>query len=142
MTEEPNDMATTITFHDRGRDATSQPRGLVRKIIAGAVPFDGGMGLACLAVPTRFAGWLSVGTGTVRATGLVFGVAAAVGAWTLARPSLDVRWIVAANVGFAFWCVAAIGFAGPDAVGAAILAVSAVAAAGTAVVERRLGARG
>jgi hypothetical protein len=37
------------------------------------------------------------------------------------------------------WCVAAIGFAGPDAVGAAVLAVSAVAAAGTAVAEHRLG---
>jgi hypothetical protein len=32
-----------------------------------------------------------------------------------------------------------IGFDGPDAVGAAILAVSAVTAAGTALVEYRLG---
>jgi hypothetical protein len=131
-------MAATTTTYDHTHPTTSQRHGLVRKIIAGAAPFDGAMGIACLAASTRFAGWLSVGTGTVRATGLVFLVAAAAGAWTLARPSLDVRWIVGANAAFAVWCVAAIGFAGPDAVGAAVLAVSAVAAAGTAVAERRL----
>jgi hypothetical protein len=132
-------MAATITSHHNTHATTSQRNGLVRKIIAGAAPFDGAMGVACLAAATHFAGWLSVGTGTVRATGLVFLVAAAAGAWTLARPSLDVRWIVGANTAFAVWCIAVIGFAGPDAVGAAVLAVSAVAAAGTAVAEHRLG---
>jgi hypothetical protein len=131
-------MATTITSYDRTQVSTSRRHGLVRKIIAGAAPFDGAMGVACLAGASHFATWLSVRAGTVRATGLVFLVAAAAGAWTLARPYLDVRWIVAANAGFALWCVALIGFAGPDAFGTAILAVSAVAAAGTALVERRL----
>jgi hypothetical protein len=131
-------MAATITSYDHTPVTTSQRHAKVGKIIAGAAPFDGAMGVACLAATSHFAGWLSVGTGTVRATGLIFGVAAAAGAWTLARPSLDVRWIVGANAAFALWCVAAIGFAGPDAVGAALLAVSGVAAAGTAVVEHRL----
>jgi hypothetical protein len=132
-------MAATTTTYDHPHATTTQRHGLVRKIVAGAAPFDATMAVACLAAATHFAGWLSVGTGTVRATGLVFGVAAAAGAWTLARPSLDVRWMAGANAGFALWCVAVIGFAGPDAVGAAILAVSAVTAAGTALVEHRLG---
>jgi hypothetical protein len=135
-------MAATITSYDHTPVTTSQRHAKVGKIIAGAAPFDAAMGVACLAASTHFAGWLSVGTGTVRATGLIFGVAAAAGAWTLARRSLDVRWIVGANVAVALWCVAAIGFAGPDAVGTAVLAVSAVAAAGTAVVERRLSTAG
>jgi hypothetical protein len=131
-------MAATTTTYDRTPATTSQRHGLVRRIIAGAAPFDGAMGVACFAAATRFAGGLSVGTGTVRTTGGVFLVAAAVGACTLARPSLDVRWIVGANTAFALWCIAVIGFAHPDAVGAAILGVSAVAAAGTALIERRL----
>jgi hypothetical protein len=133
-------MTATTTTYDHTPVTTSQRHGLVRRIIAGAAPFDGAMGVACLAAATRFAGWLSVGTATVRATGLVFLVAAAAGAWTLARPSLDVRRIVGANAVFALWCIAVLGFASPDAVGAAALAVSAVAAAGTALVERRLSA--
>jgi hypothetical protein len=135
-------MATTTTTYEHVAATTSQRHGLVRTIIAGATPFDGIMGVACLAAASRFAGWLSVGTGTVRATGVVFLAAAAVGAWTLRRPSLEVRWIVTANAVFAAWCLAVIGFAGPDAVGTAILAVSAVTSAGTAVVEHRLGTAG
>jgi hypothetical protein len=132
-------MTATTTTYDRTPPTTFQRHGLVRKVIAGAAPFDGAMGVACLAAATRFAGWLSVGTGTVRATGLVFLVAAAAGAWTLVRPSRDVRRIVGANAVFALWCLAVIGFASPNAAGTSILAASAVAAAGTALVERRLG---
>jgi hypothetical protein len=132
-------MAATTTTYDRRHVTTSQRHGLLRKVVAGAAPFDAVMGVACLAAASRFGGWLSVGTGTVRVTGLVFLVAAAAGAWTLARPSLDVRWIAGANVAFAGWCVAVIGYADPNAVGTAILAVSAVTAAGTALVERGLG---
>jgi hypothetical protein len=111
---------------------------MLRRIIAGAMPFDGVMGVACLAGASRFGDWLSISTATVRVTGGVFLVAAAAGAFVLARGVKNVRPIVAGNVLFAAWCLAAVGFAGPNAIGAALLVVSAVAAAGTAVVERRL----
>lgn len=111
---------------------------MLRRIIAGAMPFDGVMGVACLAAASQFGDWLSISAGTVRATGGVFLVAAAAGAFVLARGVKDVRLIVAANALFAAWCLAAAGFAGPNAIGAALLVVSAVAAAGTAVVEHRL----
>jgi hypothetical protein len=48
------------------------------------------------------------------------------------------RWIIGANLIFALWCVGAIAFDGPSAIGATLLAVAAVSSAGTSWLERRL----
>src|SRR3954451_18199692 len=113
---------TTATSYDQVTDRSPDRRRTLRTIVAGAMPFDGVMGIACLAAAGKFGDWLSISAGTVRATGAVFLVAAAAGAFVLARGVKDVRPIVAANALFAAWCLAALGFAGPNAVGAALLA--------------------
>jgi hypothetical protein len=113
----------------------------LRRLIAGAAPFDAVMGVACLAAAAQFGDWLSIGTGAVRGTGAVFLGAAAVGAWTLRRPKIDARPIVTANAVFALWCLLLLALDGPNALGAVLLVVSAVASAGTALAESRLAAR-
>jgi hypothetical protein len=129
---------TATTSYDEVTAPRTDRRKLLRKVIAGAAPFDGVMGVACLAAAGRFGDWLSISAGTVRATGVVFLVAAAAGAAVLARGGRDVRLIVAANALFAAWCLAVIGADDPNAIGTALLAVSAIASGGTALVEHRL----
>ena len=136
-------MTTTATnYGDTTTTGTRQP--LLRRLIAGAAPFDGVMGVACLVAAATFGDWLSVPTNAVRATGAVFLAAAAAGVWTLSRrpraQSLDVRAIVAANAVFAVWCLVVLATDGPNALGAALLVVSAAASAATAVAEHRLAA--
>jgi hypothetical protein len=97
------------------------------------------MGVFCLLAASDIGDWLSIGTGAVRETGVVFLVAAAVGAETAIRRTLDVRWIAGANIAFALWCLGVIGFDDPDRIGTAVLGVSAAAALGTALLEWRLG---
>lgn len=128
----------TATSYDQVTERSTDRRRTLRTIVAGAMPFDGVVGVACLAAASKFGDWLSISAGTVRATGAVFLVAAAAGAFVLARGVKDVRPIVAANALFAVWCLAALAFDEPNALGAALLAVSALASAGTAVVEHRL----
>src|SRR4051794_777258 len=130
--------AATTSYDSPAAPAAARHR-LLRTIIGPAAGFDAVMGVVCLVWASQLGDWLSIGTGTVRATGGVFLVAAVAGVETLLRPSLGVRWIVGANAAFAVWCIAAIGFDSPDAVGTTILAVSAAASAGTAVTEHRLG---
>ena len=124
-----NDLVAT----DRGSRSS-----VLRRLIAGAAPFDGLMGIACLVAADRFGNWLSVSGAAVRTTGAVFLLAAVTGAWTLRRDVADVRAIVAANAAFAIWCLVVLGIDGPHALGATLLVVSAVASAGTAVAEHRL----
>jgi len=96
------------------------------------------MGIFCLVDAGRIGGWLSVSSGAVRSIGVVFLIAAVAGVETLVMPRLGIRWIVGANLLFAAWCLGAIALDGPDAVGAAVLAVAAASSAGTAFVESRL----
>lgn len=122
-------------------DSTSTRRATtdqLQRVLTGAAAFDGTMGVACLAAAGTFGDWLSIPTGVVRATGVVFLVAALAGAWTLRRKPSDVRAIAAANIVFAVWCLLVLATDSPNAIGAALLAVSVVASAGTAVLERRL----
>jgi hypothetical protein len=129
---------TTATSYDEVAGPRTDRRRLLRSVVAGAMPFDAVMGVACLAAAGRFGDWLSVSTGTIRATGGVFLVAAVAGAVVLRRGVNDVRLIVAGNALFAAWCLAVVGLDGPNAVGTALFAVSALASAVTAVVEHRL----
>src|SRR4051794_11710833 len=129
---------TTATSYDEVAGPRTDRSRLLRSIVAGAMPFDAVMGVACLAAASRFGDWLSVSAGTMRATGGVFLVAAVAGAVVLRRGVNDVRLIVAANALFAAWCLAVVGLDGPNAIGTALFAVSALASAGTAVVEHRL----
>jgi len=129
---------TTATSYDEVAERSTDRKSMLRRIVAGAMPFDGVMGVVWLAAAGQFADWLSVSAETVRVTGGVFLVAAAAGAFVLARGVKDVRPVVAGNALFAVWCLAALAFAGPNALGSALLAVSALASAGTAVVEHRL----
>lgn len=125
-------------------DTTSPARasaGQLKRVLTGAATFDAGMGVACLAAAATFGSWLSIPTAAVRATGGVFLLAAVTGAWTVRRASVDVRPIVAANVVFAVWCLLVLATDGPNAVGAALLAVSVLASGGTAVLEHRLARR-
>jgi len=133
-------MTTAETTY-RDTTTTGTRRDLLRRVIAGAAPFDGVMGIACLVGASTFGSWLSVSAGAVRTTGAVFLAAGVVGAWTLRRQQLDVRPIVAANAVFAIWCLLVLALDGPNAVGAALLIVSAVASGGTAVAEHRLARR-
>jgi hypothetical protein len=119
-------------------DAMTRMPSRLRTVLAGAGAFDASMGVFCLAAPGPLASLLSVGSGTIRATGVVFLLAAVAGAETLLRPSLGVRWVAAANLVFAAWCVGMLAAAGPSAVGAVLLAGAAVTSASTAWLERRL----
>ena len=129
---------TTATSYDQVTGRSTDRRRLLRTIISGAMPFDGVMGVVCLAAASQIGDWLSITAGTVRITGGVFLVAAVAGAAVLRRGMSDVRPIVAANALFAAWCLVVLGLDGPNAIGAALLAVSALASAGTAVAEHRL----
>jgi hypothetical protein len=129
----------TTTYDDRAALAPPRRR-MLRRMIAGAAVFDAAMGVACLAAASDFSSSLSISSAAVRETGVVFLVAALVGAETTIRPSIGVRWIVAANAAFAVWCLAVLGFDGPDAIGATVLAVAAACSAGTALVEHRMAA--
>src|SRR3954469_12925923 len=128
---------TTATSYDQVSGRSTDRRRMLRTIVTGAMPFDGVMGVVCLAAASQIGDWLSVSAGTIRITGGVFLVAAVAGAFVLRRGVSDVRPIVAANAVFAAWCLLALGLDGPNAIGAALLAVSALASAGTAVVEHR-----
>lgn len=127
-------MATVLTSYDAQVTPGSR-RGQLRRMIAGAAVFDGAMGIFTLAAASAVGDWLSIGTAPARITGGVFVVAALVGAATLRQRRFDVRGIVAANAVFAAWCLVVLGLDGPNAVGAALLIVSAVASGGTAISE-------
>jgi hypothetical protein len=131
-------MTTTMHAASAPTSSTSQ-RGLLRRIVAGAAPFDGVMGVACLAAAGRIGDWLAIGTTATRGTGVVFLAAAAVGLVTLRRQPLDARPIAAANVVFALWCLAVLLADSPNTLGVVLLAGSVVTAAATAAVEHRLG---
>lgn len=125
------------TFRDTTGPATGRPQ-LLRRLVAGAAPFDAAMGVLCLAVPGRIAGWLSVSAGDVRITGAVFLVAAAAGAVALRTQPVDARAVVAGNAAFAVWCLALLAAGHPNALGAVLLAGAAATSAATAVAEHRL----
>src|SRR3954453_1806212 len=110
----------------------------LRPMVTGAAAFDAAMGIFCLVDADRVGGWLSISSGAVRSIGVVFLIAAVAGVETLVMPRLGVRWIVGANLLFAAWCLGAIALDGPDAVGAAVLAIAAASSAGTAYAEARL----
>src|SRR3954468_332477 len=129
---------TTATSYDQVSGRSTDRRRLLRTVVTGAMPFDGVMGVVCLAAASQIGDWLSVSAGTIRVTGGVFLVAAVAGAFVLRRGVNDVRPIVAGNAVFAAWCLAALALDGPNALGAALFAVSALASAGTAIVEHRL----
>jgi hypothetical protein len=137
-TEEDQMLTATTTSYDGPVASTAQRHGLLRRMLAGAAAFDGAMGVACLAAGSQIGGWLSIGARPVEVTGVVFLIAAVAGVATLRRPVLDVHWIAGANLLFAAWCLAEIGFAGPSAIGVALLAVGAATSAATAVAEYRL----
>ena len=131
-------MAAVTTSYDQPAETRSRWHPALRPMITGAAVFDAAMGVLCLVDAGRIAGWLSISTGAVRSIGVVFLVAAVAGVETLVMPRLGIRWIVAANLLFAVWCLGAIAFDDPDAIGAAVLAVAAVSSAATAIAEARL----
>jgi hypothetical protein len=131
-------MAAVTTSYDDTVTTRSARHPMLRPVLAGAAAFDAAMGVWCLVDADRFAGWLSISTGAVRAIAVVFLVAAVTGAETLLMPRLGTRWIIGANLLFALWCLGAIAFDGPGGIGATVLAIAAVSSAGTACLERRL----
>jgi len=133
-------MTTASTTYQKATTTEKRRPGL-RQMIAGAAVFDGVMGVACLVAVDRFGGWLSVPSAAVATTGGVFLVAALIGVWTARRAAADVRPIVAANAVFALWCLVVLTFDNPNMLGAALLVVSAIASAGTAVTEHQLARR-
>jgi hypothetical protein len=131
-------MSAVTTSYDQAADTRSQWHPALRPIVTGAAAFDAAMGIFCLVDAGRIGGWLSISSGAVRSIGVVFLIAAVAGVETLVMPRLGIRWVVGANLLFAVWCVGAIALDGPDAAGAAILAVAAASSAATAFVEARL----
>ena len=131
-------MSAVTTSYDQAPTTTGNQRALLRPTVAGAAVFDAAMGVWCLVDPGRIGGWLSISDVAVRSIGVVFLIAALVGIETLVLPRIGTRWIIAANLLFALWCVGAMAFDGPDAVGATVLGIAAVSSAGTAWLERRL----
>src|SRR3954465_8250137 len=131
-------MAAVTTSYDQPDAGRASWHPTLRPIVTGAAASDAAMGIFCLVDPGRIGGWLSISSGAVRSIGVVFLIAAVAGVETLVMPRLGVRWIVGANLLFAAWCLGAIALDGPDAVGAAVLAVAAASSAGTAFVESRL----
>jgi len=127
---------TTTTFDNR--TATTTDRGPLRRMLTGAALFDGAMGVACLAAASDFGRWLAIGTAPVRVTGGIFLLAAAAGAFVLARGVKDVRPIVAANALFAAWCLVMLGVDSPNALGIVLLAGAAATSGATAIAEHRL----
>lgn len=130
-------MATMTTSHDRTSTAADGHPAL-RPFITGAAVLDTTLGVVSLALSGKFADWLDISQTSVEITGGVFLLAAVTGAVTLLRRRLDARWIIEANLVFAVWCLAVIGYDSPNGLGIAMLVVSAVAAAATALTERRL----
>src|SRR3954449_2068286 len=131
-------MAAVTTSYDQPDAAGASWHPTLRPIVTGAAAFDAAMGIFCLVDPGRIGGWLSISSGAVPSIRVVFLIAAVAGGGTLVMPRLGIRWIVGANLLFAAWCLGAIALDGPDAVGAAVLAVAAASSAGTAYVESRL----
>jgi drug/metabolite transporter (DMT)-like permease len=131
-------MTTMTTAHDDRLASATGAHPMLRPMIEGAAVFDSALGVVSLVFADRFADWLSISTASVRITGAVFLVAAVTGAITVLRRRLDVRWIIEANLLFAAWCLAVVGFDAPNGLGIALLVVSAAAAAATALAERRL----
>jgi hypothetical protein len=129
--------AAPTTYDSRTPTPATRP-GLRKRIVTGAAAFDAGMGFACLAAAGAFGDRLSIPVAAVRATGVVFLLAAVTGAWTARRDAADVRPVVVANSVFALWCLVLLAEAGPNALGAVLLVVSALASTGTAVLEQRL----
>lgn len=134
-------MTTLDARQSTSATIVSPVSGQLRRMLTGAGVFDASMGIVCLAAAGPLGRWLSLQPSTVRATGAVFLAAAAVGAQTLLRRRLDVRWIALANLVFAAWCLAVIGYDSPNGIGTALLAVSVVASAGTAIAEHLLARR-
>jgi hypothetical protein len=131
-------MAAVTTSYDRPAATRAHWHPALRRIISGAAVFDAAMGIFCLVDAGRVGGWLSISSTAVREIGVVFLVAAVAGVETAVMPKMGVRWIVGANLLFAAWCLGAIAFDGPDAIGAAVLSVAAASSAGTAFMESRL----
>lgn len=129
--------AAPTTYDERPTVPATRP-GLLRRVVTGAAAFDAGMGIVCLAAASAFGSWLSVPVTAVRATGAVFLLAAVTGAWTARQDAGDTRPIVVANAVFALWCVLLLAADSPNALGVALLVVSVLASAGTAVLEHRL----
>ena len=130
--------AVTTSYEKPATTARAHWHPALRPILTGAAVFDAALGIFCLVDADRIGGWLSISDGAVRSIGVVFLVAAVAGVETLLMPRLGIRWIVGANLLFAAWCLGTIALDGPDAVGAAVLAVAAASSAGTALVEARL----
>lgn len=131
-------MSAVTTSYDRAPATTHDQHPLLRPTVGGAAVFDAAMGVWCLVDPGRIGGWLSISDVAVGSIGVVFLIAAVAGIETLVLPRIGTRWIIGANLLFALWCLGAIAFDGPDAVGTALLGVAAVSSAGTAWLERRL----
>lgn len=131
-------MTAAPTTYDGRTTARATRPGTLKRVVTGAAAFDAGMGVACLAAASAFGSWLSIPVTAVRATGAVFLLAAVTGAWTARRDAVDARPIVAANSVFAVWCLLLLAEDGPNALGVALLVVSVLASAGTAVLEHRL----
>lgn len=125
------------TYDDRTTAALTRP-GLLKRVVTGAAAFDAALGVACLAAAGAFGSWLSIPVTAVRATGAVFLLAAVTGAWTASRDAAQARPIIAANTVFSLWCVLLLAADSPNASGAVILVISALAGAVTATVEHRL----
>ena len=131
-------MSAVTTSYDPTTAPRAQWHPALRPILTGAAAFDAALGVFCLVDAERIGGWLSISGGAVRSIGVVCLVAAVAGIETVVMPRIGIRWIVGANLLFAAWCLGAIALDGPDAVGAAVLAVAAASSAATAFVEVRL----
>jgi len=131
-------MSAVTTSYEKPTTTRAHWHPALRPILTGAAVFDAALGIFCLVDADRIGGWLSISGGAVRSIGIVCLVAAVAGIETLVLPRIGIRWIVGANLLFAAWCLGAIALDGPDAVGAAVLAIAAASSAGTALVEARL----
>ena len=113
----------------------------LRQMLTGGAVFDAAMGVFCLTAASNIGGWLSIPRAAVRETGGVFLVAAITGFVTVRRSRSDVRWVVAANLVFAAWCLLLLAADSPGTLGIVLLAGAVVSSAGTALVEHRLASR-
>jgi hypothetical protein len=133
---------TSVTVPQTGSGSDSAARRLqLRRLLIGGAAFDGAMGVVCLAAASDVGDWLSIPTAGMFVTAGIFFVAAIAGFAAVRRPRLEVRWVVAANVVFAVWCLVMLAIDHPSSVGGVLLAGAAATSAGTAVVEQRLSAR-
>ena len=134
-------MTATTTSYRQPAATGDRRRRQLRQVVGFGAALDTASGIFCLAAAGDIAGWLSISTGAVRATGAVFLVAAVAGVETLLKPALGTRWIVGANLAFAVWCVLAIAFDAPDVVGGSVLAAAGAGAVGIGATEHVLGTR-